>query len=145
MRNIRNMYAIIFKSLLQSTIHRYYTVGTGFNPKTAKKFGIEAIEHCVDIHNLDNLISQYPVDMVVSVLLEAIIQAVTRGFEPQDRVALTLTSPGLYRDIGIPLTRYDQIHIEMVMDIISNALQSDDIFLLDDGLNIQVRRVKRPK
>ena len=57
---------------------------------------------------------------------------------------VTISAPGLERDIGLPLTRNDQISIERIMSIIEKILQSNHTFLLEKGIVIRILRVELP-
>ena len=131
--------------LFQNLIKGYFNIHPPVNKKEVKKFAAETQEYRIDINNLEELLEKFPADTVVSTLLASILGQLTKDFEGQDRVGITISAPGLEKNIFVLLTRNDQLSVERIMSIVGKILQSNQTFILSSGLIINILRIKMPK
>ena len=130
--------------MLQESIQDYYTIQPR-EDRQVERFGGRISDYRIVIEPLNLLLSRHPAYDVVSALFESIIRRVTRGFDDSDRVGFVISSPNLRQDVGIPLTRLDQLSVERIWALIEQILQSNEEFWLLGGFEIRVVHIRMPQ
>ena len=125
----------VLSLILQESIHNYYEIHPR-EDRQVERFGGHINDYRILIRPLDRLLSRHSAFDVVSALFQSIIRRITRGFNDNDRVGFVIASPNLRQDVGIPLTRLDQLSVERILAIIEQILQSNKEFWLLGGFEI---------
>ena len=134
----------VLSLILQESIHNYFEVHPR-EDRQVERFGGHISDYRISIRPLDRLLARHSVLDVVSALFQSIIRRVTRGFNDNDRVGFVIASPNLRQDVGIPLTRLDQLSVERILAIIEQILQSNEEFWLLGVFEIRVVHIRMPQ
>jgi DNA polymerase type B, organellar and viral len=78
-------------------------------------------------------------------IFQQIVDLVTEGMKPNDRIAFTFDHSSLDNPVHIPLMRVDQVNTGVVKQVIGKYLDSDKEFLLEGDLTVDVVRVTMPE
>ena len=67
----------------------------------------------------------------------AIIEFISAG-NPQRQIRLVLTSPSLSYPISLPFMSVENMSVQSILDRIQNVVNSNETFILDDGITLNV-------
>ena len=111
----------------------------------SKKFGMTATDHRVRFNNVladfDLLESHQSTLKIFHHLLEE----VTEGMAPNDKVRFILRSEQLDTPISLPFLTVEQLNTERVFSQIERVIQSNQEFRLNDTVIIDINHVKTPE
>ena len=111
----------------------------------SKKFGMTATDHRVRFNNVladfDLLESHESTLKIFHHLLEE----VTEGMNPNDKVRFILRSEQLDTPISLPFLTVEQLTTERVFSQIERVIQSNQEFRLNDTVTIDINHVKTPE
>ncbi|XP_041479157.1 uncharacterized protein LOC121426824 isoform X2 [Lytechinus variegatus] len=128
---------------IMDTIEDYYSIDS-MEERLAPRFRGRVQDHRVRVHSLDFLLRRMFPEDVVGALLQSVMNRLTVNMEDNDLVGFAISAPHLRQEIGIPLTRRDQMTLERLVTTIEQILQSNDEFLFEGGFEIRVIHIRMP-
>ena len=111
----------------------------------SKKFGMTATDHRVRFNNvLDDfdLLESYESTLKI---FHHLLEEVTEGMTPNDKVRFILRSDQLDTPISLPFLPVEQLTTERVFSQIERVIQSNEEFRLNDTVIIDINHVKAPE
>ena len=111
----------------------------------SKKFGMTATDHRVRFNNvLDDfdLLESYESTLKI---FHHLLEEVTEGMTPNDKVRFILRSDQLDTPISLPFLPVEQLTTERVFSQIERVIQSNQDFRLNDTVTIDINHVKAPE
>lgn len=122
--NIEDYYSIKREYVLRAP--KFHTLKTRYDI-TFKELKVEAVHEFF---------------VLIPILFDSILFALTRHIPEDDLLQLTVECPTSDYPVHVPFTRKKNFHTEMFLSEIEG---SDELFVLDQGLKIQVTHVRLPK
>ena len=124
--------------------HNYYEMKTA-RKHHIKKFDMTGTTHTVrfnnDLKDMDLLETQQR----THVIFHHMIEDVTTGMNPNDRVRYVLRSDQLQTPISIPFLPVEKLTNEKVLSHIEKVVQSNEEFRLNDTVTIDITHVEMPQ
>ena len=111
----------------------------------SKKFGMTATDHRVRFNNVladFDLLESYESTMKI---FHHLLEEVTEGMAPNDKVRFILRSEQLDTPISLPFLTVEQLTTERVFSQIERVIQSNQEFRLNDTVIIDINHVKTPE
>ena len=111
----------------------------------SKKFGMTATDHKVRFNNvLDDfdLLESYESTLKI---FHHLLEEVTEGMAPNDKVRFILRSEQLETPISLPFMTVEELTTERVFSQIERVIQSNQEFRLNDTVTIDINHVKTPE
>ena len=111
----------------------------------SKKFGMTATDHKVRFNNVladFDLLESYESTMKI---FHHLLEEVTEGMAPNDKIRFTLRSEQLDTPISLPFMTVEQLNTERVFSQIERVIQSNQEFRLNDTVTIDINHVKTPQ
>ena len=111
----------------------------------SKKFGMTATDHKVRFNNVladFDLLESYESTMKI---FRHLLEDVTEGMAPNDKVRFILRSEQLETPISLPFMTVDDLTTERVFSQIERVIQSNQEFRLNDTVTIDINHVKTPE
>ena len=121
-------------------LRQFYTI-TKIEDQRIEKFRTRASSykvHFKDIEVTDDILS------TLRILFSSLFEELTKGSKSEDLVRLTVQSPSLNYPIVIPFLKIPQLTVDRFMAEIERVLQSNEDFVIDSGLIIEVTLVDMP-
>ena len=111
----------------------------------SKKFGMTATDHKV---RFNNVLADF--DLLQSTestmkIFHHLLEEVTEGMAPNDKVRFILRSEQLDTPISLPFMTVDDLTTERVFSQIERVIQSNQEFRLNDTVTIDINHVKTPE
>ena len=124
--------------------HDYYEMKT-VRKHHLKKFDMTATTHTVrfnnDLKDVDLLESQQRTHAI----FHHMIEDVTTGMNPNDRVRFVLRSDQLQTPISIPFLPVEKLSTEKVLSHVEKVVQSNEQFRLNDTVTVDIIHVEMPQ
>ena len=111
----------------------------------SKKFGMTATDHKVRFNNVLadlDLLESYESTLKI---FHHLLEEVTEGMAPNDKVRFILRSEQLDTPISIPFLSVKELTTERVFSHIERVIQSNQEFRLNDTVTIDINHVKTPE
>ena len=111
----------------------------------SKKFGMTATDHRVRFNNVladFDLLESYESTMKI---FHHLLEEVTEGMAPNDKVRFILRSDQLETPISLPFLTVEQLNTERVFSQIERVIQSNQEFRLNDTVTIDINHVESPQ
>ena len=111
----------------------------------SKKFGMTATDHKVRFNNVladFDLLESYESTMKI---FHHLLEEVTEGMAPNDKVRFILRSEQLETPISLPFLTVEQLTTERVFSQIERVIQSNQEFRLNDTVTIDINHVESPQ
>ena len=111
----------------------------------SKKFGMTATDHRVQFNNVladFDLLESYESTMKI---FHHLLEEVTEGMTPNDKVRFILRSEQLDTPISLPFMTVEELTTERVFSQIERVIQSNQEFRLNDTVTIDINHVKSPQ
>ena len=111
----------------------------------SKKFGMSATDHKVRFNNVlanFDLLESYESTMKI---FHHLLEEVTEGMAPNDKVRFILRSEQLDTPISLPFLTVEQLTTERIFSQIERVIQSNQEFRLNDTVTIDINHVKTPE
>ena len=111
----------------------------------SKKFGMTATDHKVRFNNVlanFDLLESYESTMKI---FHHLLEEVTEGMAPNDKVRFILRSDQLETPISLPFLTVEELTTERVFSQIERVIQSNQEFRLNDTVTIDINHVKTPE
>ena len=111
----------------------------------SKKFGMTATDHRVRFNNVladFDLLESYESTMKI---FHHLLEEVTEGMAPNDKVRFILRSEQLETPISIPFLTVEELTTERVFSQIERVIQSNQEFRLNDTVTIDINHVESPQ
>ena len=111
----------------------------------SKKFGMSATDHKVRFNNVladVDLLESYESTLKI---FHHLLEEVTEGMAPNDKVRFILRSDQLDTPISLPFLTVEQLTTERVFSQIERVIQSNQEFRLNDTVTIDINHVKTPQ
>ena len=111
----------------------------------SKKFGMTATDHRVRFNNVladFDLLESYESTLKI---FHHLLEEVTEGMAPNDKVRFILRSEQLDTPISLPFLTVEQLNTERVFSQIERVIQSNQEFRLNDTVTIDINHVKTPQ
>ena len=111
----------------------------------SKKFGMTATDHKVRFNNVladFDLLESYESTMKI---FRHLLEEVTEGMTPNDKVRFILRSEQLETPISLPFMTVQDLTTERVFSQIERVIQSNQEFRLNDTVTIDINHVKTPE
>ena len=111
----------------------------------SKKFGMTATDHKVRFNNVladFDLLESYESTLKI---FHHLLEEVTEGMAPNDKVRFILRSEQLETPISLPFMTVEQLNAERVFSQIERVIQSNQEFRLNDTVTIDINHVKTPQ
>ena len=111
----------------------------------SKKFGMSATDHRVRFNNVladFDLLESYESTLKI---FHHLLEEVTEGMAPNDKVRFILRSEQLDTPISLPFMTVEQLTTERVFSQIERVIQSNQEFRLNDTVTIDINHVKTPQ
>ena len=111
----------------------------------SKKFGMTATDHRVRFNNVladFDLLESYESTMKI---FHHLLEEVTEGMAPNDKVRFILRSEQLETPISIPFLSVEELTTERVFSQIERVIQSNQEFRLNDTVTIDINHVESPQ
>ena len=111
----------------------------------SKKFGMSATDHRVRFNNVladFDLLESYESTLKI---FHHLLEEVTEGMPPNDKVRFILRSEQLDTPISLPFLTVEQLTTERVFSQIERVIQSNQEFRLNDTVTIDINHVKSPQ
>ena len=111
----------------------------------SKKFGMTATDHKVRFNNVladFDLLESYESTLKI---FHHLLEEVTEGMAPNDKVRFILRSEQLDTPISLPFMTVEQLNAERVFSQIERVIQSNQEFRLNDTVTIDINHVKTPQ
>ena len=111
----------------------------------SKKFGMTATDHKIRFNNVladFDLLESYESTMKI---FHHLLEDVTEGMAPNDKVRFILRSEQLDTPISIPFLTVEELTTERVFSQIERVIQSNQEFRLNDTVTIDINHVKTPE
>ena len=111
----------------------------------SKKFGMTATDHKVRFNNVladVDLLESYESTMKI---FHHLLEEVTEGMNPNDKVRFILRSEQLDTPISLPFLTVEQLTTERVFSQIERVIQSNQEFRLNDTVTIDINHVETPQ
>ena len=77
-------------------------------------------------------------------LFDSLLHDITANANDNDFIRLSIQTPQLDYPIQLPFTKKTDLKVSRILDEIERVLQSDEEFILDDGVEIEVIHVHNP-
>ena len=118
----------------------FYTIKR-IKEQTIEKFKTNASTYKVTFQDIE-----VTEDVVLTLrrLFSALFGELTRGAKSEDLVRVTVQSPSLDYPISIPFLKVNELTADRFMSELERVLQSNEDFLIDSGLIIEVTLVDMP-
>ena len=111
----------------------------------SKKFGMSATDHKMRFNNVladFDLLESYESTLKI---FHHLLEEVTEGMAPNDKVRFILRSEQLDTPISIPFLTVEQLTAERVFSQIERVIQSNQEFRLNDTVIIDINHVRTPE
>ena len=111
----------------------------------SKKFGMTATDHKVRFNNVladFDLLESYESTLKI---FHHLLEEVTEGMAPNDKVRFILRSEQLDTPISLPFLTVEQLTTERVFSQIERVIQSNQEFRLNDTVTIDINHVETPQ
>ena len=111
----------------------------------SKKFGMTATDHRVRFNNVlanFDLLESYESTLKI---FHHLLEEVTEGMAPNDKVRFILRSEQLDTPISLPFLTVEELTTERVFSQIERVIQSNQEFRLNDTVTIDINHVKTPQ
>ena len=111
----------------------------------SKKFGMSATDHKVRFNNVladFDLLESYESTLKI---FHHLLEEVTEGMPPNDKVRFILRSEQLETPISLPFMTVQKLNTERVFSQIERVIQSNQEFRLNDTVTIDINHVKAPE
>ena len=111
----------------------------------SKKFGMSATDHKIRFNNVladFDLLESYESTLKI---FHHLLEEVTEGMAPNDKVRFILRSEQLDTPISLPFMTVEQLTTERVFSQIERVIQSNQEFRLNDTVTIDINHVKTPQ
>ena len=111
----------------------------------SKKFGMSATDHKVRFNNVladFDLLESYESTLKI---FHHLLEEVTEGMDPNDKVRFILRSEQLDTPISLPFMTVEQLTTERFFSQIERVIQSNQEFRLNDTVTIDINHVKTPQ
>ena len=111
----------------------------------SKKFGMSATDHKVRFNNVladFDLLESYESTLKI---FHHLLEEVTEGMAPNDKVRFILRSEQLDTPISLPFMTVEELTTERVFSQIERVIQSNQEFRLNDTVTIDINHVKSPQ
>ena len=111
----------------------------------SKKFGMTATDHRVRFNNVladFDLLESYESTLKI---FHHLLEEVTEGMAPNDKVRFILRSEQLETPISLPFLTVEELTTERVFSQIERVIQSNQEFRLNDTVTIDINHVKTPQ
>ena len=111
----------------------------------SKKFGMTATDHRVRFNNVladFDLLESYESTLKI---FHHLLEEVTEGMAPNDKVRFILRSEQLDTPISLPFLTVEQLTTERVFSQIERVIQSNQEFRLNDTVTIDINHVETPQ
>ena len=111
----------------------------------SKKFGMTATDHRVRFNNVladFDLLESYESTLKI---FHHLLEEVTEGMAPNDKVRFILRSEQLETPISLPFLTVEELTTERVFSQIERVIQSNQEFRLNDTVTIDINHVKSPQ
>ena len=111
----------------------------------SKKFGMTATDHRVRFNNVladFDLLESYESTLKI---FHHLLEEVTEGMAPNDKVRFILRSDQLETPISLPFLTVEQLNTERFFSQIERVIQSNQEFRLNDTVTIDINHVKTPQ
>ena len=111
----------------------------------SKKFGMTATDHRVRFNNVladFDLLESYESTLKI---FHHLLEEVTEGMAPNDKVRFILRSEQLETPISIPFLSVEELTTERVFSQIERVIQSNQEFRLNDTVTIDINHVESPQ
>ena len=111
----------------------------------SKKFGMTATDHVIRFNNVladFDLLESYESTMKI---FHHLLEEVTEGMDPNDKVRFILRSEQLDTPISLPFMTVEELTTERVFSQIERVIQSNQEFRLNDTVTIDINHVKSPQ
>ena len=111
----------------------------------SKKFGMTATDHKVRFNNVladFDLLESYESTMKI---FRHLLDDVTEGMVPNDKVRFILRSEQLETPISLPFMTVEQLTTERVFSQFERVIQSNQEFRLNDTVTIDINHVETPE
>ena len=111
----------------------------------SKKFGMTATDHVIRFNNVladFDLLESYESTMKI---FHHLLEEVTEGMDPNDKVRFILRSEQLDTPISIPFLTVEELTTERIFSQIERVIQSNQEFRLNDTVTIDINHVKTPE
>ena len=124
--------------------HYYYQLESS-KKYHSKKFGMTATDHKVRFNNVladFDLLQSYESTMKI---FHHLLEEVTEGMAPNDRIRFILRSEQLDTPISLPFMTVEQLTTERVYSQIERVIQSNQEFRLNDTVIVDINHVESPE
>ena len=122
---------------------QYYTI-TKEKGKKMPRFNTQSNEYRVTFNEL-NVQSVLDILKTLQNLFDSILTDVTKGMQDEDIVQVTLECPDLDVPIRLPFMQMNQLTNELLLAEIERVLQSNEKFVLDHCVQLNITHVSLPK
>jgi hypothetical protein len=122
---------------------QYYTI-TKEKGKKMPRFNTESYEYRVTFNEL-NVQSVPDILNILQNLFDSVLTDVTKGMQEEDLVQVTLECSDLDFPIRLPFMQMNQLTSELLLAEIERVLQSNDQFVLDHCVQLNITHVSLPK
>ncbi|XP_063965780.1 uncharacterized protein LOC129254369 [Lytechinus pictus] len=113
--------------------------------RDAPRFGGRVTDFNIVVRPLHRLVEEMGSLEVIGRLFSSIISRLTEGFLNGDLVGFILSGSNLRQDVGIPLTRYDQLSVDRILALLEQILQSNEDFNISEGFKIRLVHIRMPQ
>ena len=124
---------------------QYYYTMESRRKYHSKKFGMTATDHRVRFNNVladRDLLESYETTLKI---FHHLLEEVTEGMAPNDKVRFILRSEQLDTPISLPFMTVEQLNAERVYSELERVIQSNQDFRLNDTVTIDINHVKTPQ
>jgi hypothetical protein len=122
---------------------QYYTI-TKEKGKKMPRFNTQSNEYRVTFNEL-NVQSVLDILKTLQNLFDSVLTDVTKGTQEEDLVQVTLECPDLDFPIRLPFMQMNQLTSELLLSEIERVLQSNEQFVLDHCVQLNISHVSLPK
>ena len=122
---------------------QYYTI-TKEKGKKMPRFNTESNEYRVTFKEL-NFQSVPDILKILQNLFDSVLTDVTKGMQEEDLVQITPECPDLDFPIRLPFMQMNQLSSELLLTEIERVLQSNEQFVLDHCVQLNITHVSLPK
>ncbi len=124
--------------ILGDSIHQ-----TKIRQQNIKKFGTTATSYNVQFKELE-VVDVPDILKTLKQLFGAIIEDVTLNAKPNDMMRIAIECPTLDYPIVIPFVQVQHITADRVLSEIERVIQSNEDFVLDEELKLEITHVNMP-
>ena len=127
---------------LNENVKENYTISK-VNEAFMDKFQAQSTTYKVKIHDVTVRDIAYILETFHK-LFDSLLQDITANANDNDFIHLSIQTPQLDYPIQLPFTKKIDLRVSRILDEIERVLQSDEEFILDDGVEIEVIHVHNP-